>query len=41
MPLPEGAGNLQLLSVFIVADAVSAVVVNKAMELIGLVNRMP
>lgn len=39
--LPEGPGNLQLLSVFIAADAVAAVVVDKAMALMGLVNRMP
>lgn len=38
---PRGLATLQLLSVFTVADAVAAVVVIKAMELVGLVSRMP
>lgn len=38
--LPEGPGTLQLLSVSTVADAVAAVAI-KAMELVGLVSRMP
>lgn len=37
---PRGLATLQLLPVFTVADAVAAVVI-KAMELVGLVSRMP